>query len=101
MPTSGRAAEEQKIAAYVEYEKRLTGNKIIAMVANTTSDHITVWKSRSRMTASSRAEMPSAQCRNTVAMFDAKHTNNKEEVMRNTYQLNELQVIPTGKAESD
>ena len=25
-----------------------------------------------------------------VAMFDAKHTNNKEEVMRNTYRLNEL-----------
>ena len=36
---------EEQIAAYVEYEKRLTGNKIIAMVANTTNDHITVWKS--------------------------------------------------------
>lgn len=36
---------EEQIAAYVEYEKRLTGNKIIAMVANTTDDRITVWKS--------------------------------------------------------
>ena len=36
---------EEQIAAYVEYEKRLTGNKIIAMVANTTNDHITVCKS--------------------------------------------------------
>ena len=31
---------EEQIAAYAEYEKRLTGNKIIAMVANTTDDRI-------------------------------------------------------------
>lgn len=36
---------EEQIAAYVEYEKRLTGNRIIAMIANTTDDRITVWKS--------------------------------------------------------
>ena len=35
-------AVEEQIAAYVEYEKRLTGNKVIAMVANTTNDRITV-----------------------------------------------------------
>ena len=35
----------RQIAAYVEYEKRLTGNKIIAIVANTEDDRITVWKS--------------------------------------------------------
>lgn len=80
---------EEQIAAYVEYEKRLTGNKIIAMVANTEDDRITVWKSsveddRKLVSEGAIRTMPEY-----VAMFDAKHTNNKEEVMRNTYKLNE------------
>lgn len=81
---------EEQIAAYVEYEKRLTGNKIIAMVANTTDDRITVWKSEvedDRKLVNEEAIRTMAEY---VAMFDAKHANNKEEVMRNTYQLNEL-----------
>lgn len=80
---------KEQIAAYVEYEKRLTGNKIIAMVANTEDDRITVWKSaveddRKLVSEGAIRTMPEY-----VAMFDAKHTNNKEEVMRNTYKLNE------------
>ena len=80
---------EEQIAAYVEYEKRLTGNKIIAIVANTEDDRITVWKSaveddRKLVSEGAIRTMPEY-----VEMFDAKHTNNKEEVMRNTYKLNE------------
>lgn len=81
---------EEQIGAYVEYETRLTGNKIVAMVANTTDDRITVWKSEvsdgnllSRETAI--RTMPEY-----VALFDAHRVNNREEVMRSTYQLNEL-----------
>lgn len=81
---------EEQIAAYVEYEKRLTGNKVIAMVANTTNDHITVWKSDVEDNRKLASEEAIRTMPEYVAMFDAKHTNNKEEVMRNTYQLNEL-----------
>ena len=55
---------EEQIAAYVEYEKRLTGNKIIAMVANTTDDRITVWKSEIEDDRS-RTKKLSVRCRNT------------------------------------
>lgn len=81
---------EEQIAAYVEYEKRLTGNKIIAMVANTTDDRITVWKSEVEDDRKLDTEEAIRTMSEYVSMFDAKHTNNKEEVMRNTYQLNEL-----------
>ncbi len=81
---------EEQIAAYVEYEKRLTGNKIIAIVANTTDDRITVWKSEVEDERILDKEEAIRTMPEYVAMFDAKHTNNKEEVMRNTYQLNEL-----------
>lgn len=81
---------EEQIAAYVEYEKRLTGNKIIAMVANTTDDRITVWKSEIEDDRKLDMEEAVRTMSEYVSMFDAKHTNNKEEVMRNTYQLNEL-----------
>ena len=81
---------EEQIAAYVEYEKRLTGNKIIAMVANITDDRITVWKSEVEDDRKLDTEEAIRTMSEYVSMFDAKHTNSKEEVMRNTYQLNEL-----------
>ena len=81
---------EEQIAAYVEYEKRLTGNKIIAMVANTTNDNITVWKSEVEDDRKLTSEEAIRTMPEYVEMFDAKHTNNKEEVMHNTYKLNEL-----------
>ena len=81
---------EEQIAAYVEYEKRLTGNKIIAMIANTTDDRITVWESDISDDRRMGGEKAIRTMPEYVAMFDVKRTNNKEEVMRNTYQLNEL-----------
>lgn len=81
---------EEQIAAYVEYEKRYTGNKIIAMVANTTDDRITVWKSEVEDDTRLDGECSIRAMSEYVAMFDSRQTNNKEEVMRNTYRLNEL-----------
>lgn len=81
---------EEQIAAYVEYEKKLTGNKIVAMIANTEDDRIAVWKSEIEDDRRLRKEEAIRTMPEYVEMFDAKHTNNKEEVMRNTYQLNEL-----------
>ena len=81
---------EEQIAAYVEYEKKLSGNKIIAMIANTDDDRIVVWKSEIEDGRRLLKEEVIRTMPEYVEMFDAKHTNNKEEVMRNTYQLNEL-----------
>ena len=81
---------EEQIAAYVEYEKKLSGNKVIAMIANTDDDRIVVWKSEVEDDRRLRKEEAIRTMPEYVEMFDAKHTNNKEEVMRNTYQLNEL-----------
>lgn len=38
------AADEEQLSAYVEYEKALTGNKIIAILANTINDNVKVWR---------------------------------------------------------
>lgn len=38
------AADEEQLSAYVEYEKALTGNKIVAILANTTNDNVKVWR---------------------------------------------------------
>ena len=81
---------EEQIAAYVEYERKLTGNKIVAMVANTDDDRIAVWKSEIEDDRRLADEEAIRTMPEYVAMFDARHTNNREEVMRNTYQLNEL-----------
>lgn len=35
---------KRQLSAYVEYEKALTGNKVVAILANTTNDVIMVWR---------------------------------------------------------
>lgn len=81
---------EEQISAYVEYEKSLTGNNIIAIVANTTNDRIIVWKSDILDECRLSDEEAIRTMDEYIKMFDSRHTNNKEEVMRNTYQLNEI-----------
>lgn len=81
---------KEQISAYVEYERRLTGNKIIAMLASTETDDIIVWKSAVEDDTRLSGEKAIRTMPEYVAMFDTRHTNNKEEVMRNTYQLNEM-----------
>lgn len=81
---------EEQISAYVEYEKSLTGNNIIAIVANTTNNRIIVWKSDILDECRLSDEEAIRTMDEYIKMFDSRHTNNKEEVMRNTYQLNEI-----------
>ena len=35
---------KEQLSAYVEYEKQLTSNKIIAILANTSNDEVRVWR---------------------------------------------------------
>ena len=80
---------EQQLAAYVEYEKGLTGNKIIAILANTKDDKIKVW--RGAISETNLLENESAlRTIDEYLDFYTSKINNKEEVMKNTYTLNVL-----------
>lgn len=82
------AADEEQLSAYVEYEKALTGNKIVAILANTTNDNVKVW----RGVISDGDLMPKETALRTMDEYVDFYTskiNDKEKVMQNTYKLNE------------
>ena len=82
-------ADEEQLSAYVEYEKALTGNKTIAILANTANDNIKVW----RGVVSDGDFMPKETALRTMDEYVDFYTskiNDKEKVMQNTYKLNEL-----------
>ena len=81
-------ADEEQLSAYVEYEKALTGNKIVAILANTTNDNVKVW----RGVISDGDLMPKETALRTMDEYVDFYTskiNDKEKVMQNTYKLNE------------
>lgn len=82
-------ADEEQLSAYVEYEKAFTGNKTVAILANTTNDAIRVW----RGVVSDSDLMPKETALRTMDEYVDFYTskiNDKEKVMQNTYKLNEL-----------
>lgn len=82
-------ADEEQLSAYVEYEKALTGNKIIAILANTTNNNVKVW----RGVISDSDLMPKETALRTMDEYVDFYTskiNDKEKVMQNTYKLNEM-----------
>lgn len=80
---------ESQLAAYVEYEKGLTGNKIIAILANTKDAKIKVWRGAISETNLLDKETMLRSIDEYVDFYTSK-VNNKEEVMKNTYELNIL-----------
>lgn len=81
-------ADEAQLSAYVEYEKRLTGNKTVAVLANTTNEDVRVW----RGVVSDSDYMPKETTLRTMdeyVDFYISKVNDKEKVMQNTYKLNE------------
>lgn len=80
---------EKQLSAYVEYEKKLTGNNIIAILANTQNDKIKVWKDEVSHDNFLKNEK---SLRNMEEYEDCYYsrTNDKEKVMQNTYNLNEM-----------
>ena len=82
-------AWKEQLSAYVEYEKGLTGNKIIAILANTEDDSLMVW----RGVVSDADFMPKETALRTMDEYVDFYTskiNDKEKVMQNTYKLNEM-----------
>lgn len=85
-----RQPEEAKrqLAAYVEYERRLTGNRVIAILANTVDDKICVWKGDVAKESLMETESQ-LRTMKEYREFYSTRINDKEKIMQNTYHLNE------------
>lgn len=80
---------KKQLNAYMTYEKALTGYAIIGILANTNDDRIRVWRdcvSDDTFLADQTTLTSFADYRNIIA---PARINNKEQVIRNTYKLNE------------
>ena len=82
----------KQIQAYVNYEKVLTNNKIIALLANTEDDRIKVWWG-SNLTIDESHQLKnqySLKSFDEYADLYLGRVNNKEKVIKSTYHLNEI-----------
>ena len=79
----------KQLDAYMSYERALTGYAIIGILANTNDDRIRVWRDhvdKETFLSEQTALTSFSDYRNIVA---PSRINNKEQVIRNTYKLNE------------
>ncbi|WP_410065538.1 HsdM family class I SAM-dependent methyltransferase [Ruminococcus sp.] len=84
-------ADEKQLAEYVEEERALhKGIKIIAILANTNNDKIKVWRYFVDDSHFLKEETVLDTMEHYVKLFDTARQNDKERVMKNTYDLNEL-----------
>lgn len=80
---------ERQLSAYVEYEKSLTRNKIVAILANTSDDEILVWRGAVSEGNFLSNESVLRTMEEYIDFYTSK-INDKEKVMQNTYKLNEM-----------
>ncbi|MCM1009056.1 MAG: SAM-dependent methyltransferase [Ruminococcus flavefaciens] len=86
-----KKADEKQLAEYVEEEKALHRSmKIIAILANTNNDKIKVWRYSVDDAHFLKEETVLDNMEHYVKLFDTARQNDKESVMKNTYDLNEL-----------
>ena len=84
-------ADEKQLAEYVEEERALhKGIKIIAILANTNNDKIKVWRYFVDDSHLLKEETVLDTMEHYVKLFDTAGQDDKERVMKNTYDLNEL-----------
>lgn len=84
-------ADEKQLAEYVEEERVLhKGMKIIAILANTNNDKIKVWRYSVDDSHFLKEETVLDSIEHYIKLFDTTRQNDKERVMKNTYDLNEL-----------
>ena len=88
--TKDEETAKEQLSAYVEYEKQLTGNKIIAILANTNDDRILVWKNEVNEAHLLEDETILEDIDHYISLFNMNKQNNREKVLKNTYALNEL-----------
>lgn len=83
--------DELQLAEYVEEELALhNGKKIIAILANTNNDEIKVWKNAVDDEHVLNKETVLDKMEHYVRLFDTNKQNDREKVLKNTYDLNEL-----------
>ena len=88
--TKEEESAKEQLSAYIQYEKKLTGNKIIAILANTNDNKIKVWRNVISKNDFLETQTILRPFNEYVDEFFTSKVNNKEEVMKNTYSLNEL-----------
>jgi len=85
----GDTDAEEQLNAYVSYEKKLTGNKVIAILASTSNNSIRVYRGAVLDSNLINDETVLKPMDEYVAIYTA-NINNKEAVMRNTFELNKI-----------
>lgn len=80
---------KEQLSAYVEYEKKASSNKVVAILANTSNDEIMVWRGVVSDSNFLSSEKVLKSIDEYVDFYNSR-TNDKEKVMQNTYKLNEL-----------
>lgn len=83
--------DEKQLDEYLQEERVLHyGKKIIAILANTNNDKIKVWKSIVDDEHVLADETVLDRMEHYVKLFDVNKQNDREKVLKNTYDLNEL-----------
>lgn len=83
--------DEQQLDEYLQEERVLHyGKKIIAILANTNNNKIKVWKSSIDEKHFLADETVLDRMEHYVKLFNADKQNDREKVLKNTYDLNEL-----------
>ena len=86
-----KESDEAQLAEYLEEERALhKGKKVICILANTNNDKIKVWKSFVDDKHELVEETVLDAMEHYEKLFDASKHNDREKVLKNTYDLNEL-----------
>lgn len=82
----------EQLEAYVSYEKELSNNKIIAILANTRNDNFLIWTDNSGIISSKNNNSKERKIQNFDYYYDMFFgtKNNRLKLIQNTYSLNEL-----------
>ena len=83
---------EKQLQQYVDYERNLTGNKIIAIIANTNDDRIRVWYGDKIEIDLDNYIQDERKIKTFLEYQNIYYSNknDKLKVIQNTYDLNEL-----------
>jgi type I restriction-modification system DNA methylase subunit len=85
-------ATVEQLRGYAAYEKELTGNKIVVILANTHDDRIKVWWGSDLLFDDSH-QLKNQYKLKTFTEYSELYTattNDREQVIKNTYSLNEI-----------
>ncbi|WP_297030898.1 class I SAM-dependent DNA methyltransferase [uncultured Eubacterium sp.] len=88
---SFKKSDEDQLSEYLQQERVLHyGKKIIAILANTNNDDIKVWKSAVDDEHILSNETVLDKMEHYISLFNTSKQNDREKVLKNTYDLNEL-----------